>query len=386
MSFDWNIGALALARMAEYPVASTLAILAVAIALVALAHFLVRSLNEGRYAWERSLRERLGVAEGKPIGELRWLLITLHFFLWQFVVYLLLYVWGLHDASERFLHALFSSGVSIGGANIVVGKFIAGLMVFIVLFTFTRWLRRKLEQDWLVRAGVEFSTRDTMATLFGYITFVIAALVGVSYAGLDLSKLAIVAGALSVGIGFGLQNIVSNFVSGLILLFERPVRTGDYISVSGAEGVVRKMRIRATEIETSDRETIIMPNSNLLSNPVKNRKLRTRQGRAVLQVGVSYGSDPEQVRDLLLKIAAGHKRTLKSPGPSVTFTNFGASSLDFELVVPVDDADAKGRVASDLRFAIVKAFREADIEMPFPQQDVYLRAVPDGLLASPPQD
>ncbi|WP_051361723.1 mechanosensitive ion channel family protein [Solimonas soli] len=380
MSFDWNPGRRLLAQMVLYPSASTLAIVVLAVGFVVALHALAGTLDSGRYGWQRRLRHWLGVAEGKRIGELRWLLVSIHFFLWQLVVYLLLHIWGLHDEGEDFLHTLFSSGVKIGGVRIVVGKLIAGVLMFIVLFTFTRWLRRKLEYDWLVRAGVEPSTRDAAATLFGYVTFVIAALVGVSSAGLDLSNLAIVAGALSVGIGFGLQNIVSNFVSGLILLFERPVRTGDHISVSGAEGVVRKMRIRATEIETGDRETIIMPNSNLLSNPVQNRNLRTHAGRVVLSVGVAYGSDPEQVRELLLAIAAAHPRVLKVPATVVLFVNFGPSSLDFELMAPIDDADAKGSVASDLRFAIVKAFREANIEMPFPQQDVHLRSVPEGLL------
>jgi small-conductance mechanosensitive channel len=217
-----------------------------------------------------------------------------------------------------------------------------------------------------------------VATLFGYITFVIAVLVGLSYAGLDLSKLAIVAGALSVGIGFGLQNIVSNFVSGLILLFERPVRTGDFISVTGAEGVVRKMRIRATEIETGDRETIIVPNSNLLSNPVRNRNLRTRMSRVVLTVGVAYGTDPERVRVVLKEVAVKHP--LVRGEAMVLFTNFGASSLDFELSASIADVDAKGQVASDLRFSISAAFRDAGIEMPFPQQDVYIRSVPEGML------
>ena len=371
-----------LRALAAQPWISTIVILGAAALLVVLMHVLARGLNDGRYPWQQRLRARLGIPADKKFHEIKWLLLTAHFFLWQFVAYLLMHAWGWHDESEELLRTLFSKGFMLGGVRIVIGKLLAGVLMFVALFTFTRWLRRKLERDWLVRAGVEPSTRDPVATLFGYITFIIAVLVGLSYAGLDLSKLAIVAGALSVGIGFGLQNIVSNFVSGLILLFERPIRTGDFINVSGSEGIVRKMRIRATEIETGDRETIIMPNSNLLSNPVRNRSLRTRMGRVVLNVGVAYGSDPELVRKVLKEVAAKHP-AIRGEG-AVLFTNFGASSLDFELSAPIIDSDAKGGVASDLRFAIVAAFAKAGIEMPFPQQDVYIRSLPEGALAPRP--
>jgi potassium efflux system protein len=366
-------------ELAAHPWTSTVGILCVAALLVVVMHVLARGLDDGRHPWQQRLRARLGIPADKKFHEIKWLLLAAHFFLWQFVAYLLMHAWGWHDESEELLRTLFSKGFMLGGVRIVIGKLLAGMLMFLALFTFTRWLRRKLERDWLVRAGVEPSTRDTVATLFGYITFIIAVLVGLSYAGLDLSKLAIVAGALSVGIGFGLQNIVSNFVSGLILLFERPIRTGDFINVSGSEGIVRKMRIRATEIETGDRETIIVPNSNLLSNPVRNRSLRTRMGRVVLNVGVAYGSDPEKVREVLRKVAGAHKSVRGDA--VVMFTNFGASSLDFELSAPIIDSDAKGGVASDLRFAIVAAFKDAGIEMPFPQQDVYIRSLPDGALA-----
>ncbi|MGC4062371.1 MAG: mechanosensitive ion channel [Aquabacterium sp.] len=180
------------------------------------------------------------------------------FFCWQYVAYLLLHIWGLRDESESLLRTVVD-GIAIGGVKIVVGKLLIGMLLFIVLLTFTRWLRRKLEVDWLVKAGVEASTRDAAATLFGYVTFLIAALTAPPVpAGVDLSKLAIVAGALSVGIGFGLQNIVSNFVSGLILLFERPVRTGDYINVDGSEGIVRRM---PTSAPPRSRPAIARPSS-----------------------------------------------------------------------------------------------------------------------------
>lgn len=365
------------------PAWATLTIVAVALLFSLALRYTARSLQAGRFRWQQRLRLWLGVAPGKRIGELVWLVGAVDLLLWPCVAYLLLHVWGLHDEGEHLLRTLFSGGFVIGGARIVLGKLLFGVLLFGVLFTFTRWLKRKLELDWLVRASVEPATREAAATLFGYVTFIIAALVGLSYSGVDLSRLAIVAGALSVGIGFGLQNIVSNFVSGLILLFERPIRSGDYIYVGASEGVVRRIRIRATEIETADRETVIVPNSALLSGEVRNRNLRSRYGRVVVAVSVAYGSDVEQVRRLLLELAGAHPGVIGEgrlpglPGPAVSFVDFGESALAFELAAQILEADQKGTIASDLRFAIDAAFRKAGIEMPFPQRELHLRSLPE---------
>lgn len=362
-------------------------ILVAAALIVMLLHWLVRGLNEGRMGWQRRLRSRLGVPPGRPIGELRWMLVVLHLVLWPLVAWALLHVWGLHETGRDLTATLFSGGIQIDGIRIVPGKLLLGLIYFLVLLTFTRWLKNKIEHDWLPRAGVESATRESVATVFGYVTFALAVVVGLSSAGFDFTKLAIVAGALSVGIGFGLQNIVNNFVSGLIILFERPVRTGDYIFVGQTQGFVRRIRIRSTEIETWDRETIIVPNSDLLSNHLKNLNLRDEYGRVIVPVGVAYGSDTALVKHTLLGVALAHPLVLKEGevrdlgGPGVFFVNFGASSLDFELRAYVREIDKRGSVASDLRFAIDEAFRQARIEIPFPQQDVWLRNAP-GLQAA----
>jgi small-conductance mechanosensitive channel len=372
------------------PLWSSLVIVVAALLASGALHWLARSLQASRFPWQHRLRARLGVAPGKRIGELGWLVVSADLLLLPLAVYLLLHVWGLHEAGQRFLRTLFSSGFVVGGARIVVGKLLFGVLLFVVLFTFTRWLKRKLEFDWLVRAGVEPATRDAAATLFGYVSFIIAALIGLTFGGVDLSKLAIVAGALSVGIGFGLQNIVSNFVSGLILLFERPIRSGDYINVGGSAGTVRRMRIRATEIETPDHETLIVPNSILLSSQVRNRDLRIRYGQVSVSIGVAYGSDLARVQQLLLAVAAAHPGVIDADqvagmsGPAVRFTDFGASSLDFELTAQILEAPEKDAIASDLRFAIDAEFRKAGIEIPFPQRDLNLRTIPEALVARPP--
>lgn len=386
MSWFSTLYANLLDSMMRAPLWSSLAVIAAAALVSFVLHVLTRSLQVGRYAWQQRLRSWLGIEPGRRIGELSWLVVAMELLLWPCVLYLLLHLWGLHEAGEKLLRTLFSRGFTLGNTRIVVGKLLFGILLFGVLFTFTRWLKRKLETDWLVRASVEPGTREAAATLFGYATFVIAAITGISFAGVDLGKLAIVAGALSVGIGFGLQNVVSNFVSGVILLFERPIRSGDFISVSGIEGTVRRVRIRATELETPDRETLIVPNSVLLSSPVRNRNLRSRYGRVVLPISVAYGSDVERLSKILLDAADAHPGVVSAgqiaglSAPVVRFVNFGESSLDFELQMQILEADQKGAVASDMRYAIDAAFRDAAIEMPFPQRDLNLRVVPEHLL------
>ena len=181
------------------------------------------------------------------------------------------------------------------------------------------------------------------------------------------------AGALSIGVGFGLQSIVNNFVSGLILLIERPIKVGDRVVVGGKEGHIRRINVRATEIETFDRATVIVPNSEIVSTSVTNWTHRDRHGRAEVQVGVAYGSDPEKVRDVLLACAKAHPCVAILPEPIVAFKDFASSSLDFILLGFVDDVENKARVESELRYAIVRAFAENGIEIPFPQREVRLK-------------
>jgi small-conductance mechanosensitive channel len=179
-----------------------------------------------------------------------------------------------------------------------------------------------------------------------------------------------------VGIGFGLQNVVNNFVSGLILLFERPIKTGDWVVVGETEGFVKRIRIRSTQIQTFDRADVIVPNSDLISHQVTNWMLYDPLGRIKVRVGVAYGSDTEKVRDILLEVASGHDMVIKdgsAPEPQVLFRGFGDSSLDFELRCHIDHIDYRLLVISDLNFAIDKAFREHGIEIPFPQRDIHVQ-------------
>jgi small-conductance mechanosensitive channel len=252
---------------------------------------------------------------------------------------------------------------------------LGGLVLFLLGILATRAVQRWLDAKLLPRTRLDVGLRTSIRTGVGYVGVLLAALAGVGYLGLDLGRLAIVAGALSVGIGFGLQSIVNNFVSGLILLAERPIKAGDWIVVGSDQGFVKRINVRATEIETFDRASVIIPNSNLISGVVKNWMHADTTGRVVIPVGVAYDSDPERVRSLLLGCAEDHASVLVYPEPRVFFKNFGESSLAFELICFVGDVTQSARVASDLHFAILKRLRQDGIEIPFAQRELRLRDI-----------
>lgn len=370
-------------QLAKNPMAATQALVLAGIVFSVLAEWLARTLDRSRYAWQRRLRQRLGVADGQSIPELKWLTLSYQFLLWPFIGFLLLHVWGQHDLGDRVSEWLTGGGVKIGTVQFVPAHLLMGILWFVVLTTLGRWFKRKLQHEWLTLSSIEPSVRMSIATLFGYIAFVFALMVGLTVAGVDLSKLAFVAGALSVGIGFGLQNIFSNFVSGLILLFERPVRLGDYIKVGGMEGFVRRIRIRSTELETWDRTSVIVPNSELLSSKVENTGYHDLTARVILPIGVDYKADPVQVKALLLQACEGIDGIVREgelaglAGPAVLFQDFGDSALQFELRCYVHDLNTRLGIASQIRFRIFELFAAADINIPFPQNDVWVRNWPD---------
>ncbi len=241
----------------------------------------------------------------------------------------LLLLWGFdwHDISSWLRRILF--GFEVGGVKISVTTVVAALVIFFFGYLAAKFFQAWLDRDVLERAGVDAGVRDSVRTGVGYIGFGLAALLAISYAGLDFSSLAIVAGALSVGVGFGLQSVVNNFVSGLILLAERPIKLGDWIIVGGHEGIVRRISVRSTEIETFDRANVIVPNSMLISDMVKNWTLHNSTGRVPVPVHVHVTSDPEKVRDILLEVARQHPQVLSNPAPVVLFEDFGAELTGF---------------------------------------------------------
>lgn len=272
--------------------------------------------------------------------------------------------------------------ITVGEAQISLQAVFAAFVVLAVGIVLTRGAKRWLDTEILPRTELESSLRLSVGMIFGYVGIIATISLALAALGIDLQKIALVAGALSVGIGFGLQSIVSNFVSGLILLTERPIRVGDWIVAKGEEGFVRRIRVRATEVETFDRASVIIPNSDLISGVVKNWTHADLLGRITVKVGVSYDSDPEAVRDVLLAVAAEHPAVLRDPPPRVFFMAFGDSALEFELRCIVNDVQQALRVRSELNFAVLAQFRRAGIQIPFPQRDVHI--VTEARPAAPP--
>ena len=340
-------------------------------------------VDTGRYAWERRLRDRLSLAEGEPVPGLIWLRLLTMLLIWLIFGVTVVGLWGYSDTFWSLARQGIIEGFQLGPVRIVPINWVIGIVVFSALVTLVRWIRNEVLPGWIKKSRIERGAQEAIVTISGYVGIIMAAIVGLSLAGFSFTNLAIIAGALSVGIGFGLQNIVNNFVSGIILLFERPIRTGDWIVVGSTEGYVRKISIRSTQIETFDRADVIVPNSELISNQVTNWMLRDPWGRVIVPVGVAYGSDVEKVREVLLHAAREHPLVIgdgtRVGAPRVLFRGFGDSALNFELRFFIRIVDQRLATVSDLNFAIEKGLREANIEIPFPQRDLHLRSVDSGV-------
>ena len=219
-----------------------------------------------------------------------------------------------------------------------------------------------------------------LTTTVHYAVLLVGFLLAISAAGVDLNKVSLLAGAFGVGIGFGLQNVVNNFVSGLILLYERPVQLGDMVEVGGTTGEVRRIGIRSSTIRTFQGAEVIVPNSNLISDRVVNWTFSDRRRRIELQVGVAYGTDPQRVLLILLAVARAHPDVLDDPAPQALMLGFGDSSLDFELRAWTALFDTYVVTQSELAIALHRALAEAGIEIPFPQRDLHLRSSDEAAL------
>ncbi|VXD20278.1 conserved membrane hypothetical protein [Planktothrix serta PCC 8927] len=273
----------------------------------------------------------------------------------------------------QFFNKIFTQPIRLGeitiSVNLIFTIIISLFAVILIARFFTNWLRDKL----LVKWGFDEGSRDAIATICYYFAIALGFIIVPQACGLDIRSLSFLAGGLGIGIGLGFQGLVQNFVSGLILLIERPVKVGDYIEIEDLEGTIRKISIRATTILTNDGISIIVPNLSLVSGNIINWSYGNVNSRIHIQVPVSYGSDPVLVTEVLLAVARRESRVLSYPAPQVWLRNFGDSAINFELLVWIDQPKARLPIQSSLNYIIENELKKNNIIIPLPQRDLWIK-------------
>jgi len=276
------------------------------------------------------------------------------------------------DQTKYIWNLLSTPLFELGNSHISIVSLFVVLLILGVFFVISKIIERavgNIHKNKSIDPGI----KGSIERFSKYLTVTVGVFVAVDTIGISLTSIAAVGAVLMVGIGFGLQNIAQNFISGIIILLERPIKQGDIVFVGGISGKVRDIRVRSTIIETRDDVAIIVPNSQFIAEQVINDSFSGHKIRKTLKVGVAYGSDVEKVTQILMKIASEHNEVLKDPGSKVLFMDFGNSSLDFELRFWVSELWTTDAILSDLRYAIDREFRNGDITIPFPQRDLHIK-------------
>jgi small-conductance mechanosensitive channel len=325
--------------------------------------------------WQQGIKKLHSSEEGKQTSDrypLQWLLARV---LWAilFPVFFIaiLMAWGGKNAVIIGFFRIINYPIPIGDMQFSLLGFAFSALMLLLTHLFTHLWRRMLREKLLSGSGLDTGLKDSITTISIYLIWAIGIFLSLRMVGVSSTSLTVVFGALSIGLGFGLQNIFNNFISGIILLFERPIQVGDAVEINGVWGVVQKINIRSTLVQTYDNASLIIPNSEFISNKVINWSFKDHRIRRVITIGVAYGSDTALVSETLKEIAGKAHRVLKTPEPDVLFSDFGDSALIFKLRIWTL-VDHMVKVETHIRFEIERLFRERHIEIPFPQHDVHI--------------
>jgi len=351
------VGYLNLAEAIMTPSAQSLGVLALLVAL------------------QTPIRDTYALITGKTVDEAAQALIPvlLNLLLVVGSLPLLALIWGMRPERISDIISRFNEGFALGGARVTPALALAVVIVFLIGMIATRLLQGALRTTVLPRTKLDQGARNAVTSGVGYVGIALATVIAVTSAGLDLTALGVVIGALSVGIGLGLQGVVNNFVSGIILLIERPISEGDWIEVGPNMGIVKSISVRSTRIETFDKTDVIVPNADLIAGTVTNWTRGNTLGRVIVTVGVAYGTDTRRVTQILREIAEGHPDVAHYPAPGIDFLGFGADSLDFRIRMILRDINLLMDVKNEVHHQIAERFAQEGIEIPFAQRDIWLR-------------
>lgn len=303
---------------------------------------------------------------------LYWFMVVIDVLLLCFALVVLLLVWGVYPQSVYdFIDVVLFKGVKVGQTSFSVLFILKAVVVYCIVYYLAKLIILLIKKRVLPFTRLDNGTKEALLTILGYIGVLFAVVMALYSLGINSTSLAFVISAFTLGISFGLKEIFNNFVSGIILLIERPIKVGDWVDVGSESGEVKQIRLRATMIETFDKKTLLVPNSQFITSTVSN-DLYNPISRSIIVIECSYDDNPEFVRDLLLEVATSQDGVLSTPAPSAVFTGFNESGLEFKLRF-FCATDSKLGITSRMRFAILDAFRANNIEIPYPKQDLYIK-------------